>query len=172
MRQFRRAKESASMPYIDVVVSHEPEPGLANTLALGISERTSRILGKVFEHTAVTLRFVSPAHWYVGGKSLAELRCSSFWLDIKVTSGTNTKSERAAYLREITDFMREQLGTLHNVSYLRVDEVPGDAWGFEGISQEARRQGLATTGVLTPETESRASRLHGETPVGTSLPRH
>jgi 4-oxalocrotonate tautomerase len=126
------------MPYVDVVVSHEPDPRLAQALALGISERTKRLLGKSFDHTAVTVRFVPRDYWFIGGRSLAELGVSSFWLDVKVTNGTNHEAERAAYLDEITGLMRTLLGTLHEVSYLRVDAVAADAWGFGGLSQKAR----------------------------------
>lgn len=127
------------MPYIDVAVSHDPDPDFALALARDISERTTRVLGRVYAHTAVTVRFVPRAHWIVGGRSLAELGRASFWLDVKVTSGTTTKAQKAAYLEEIVALMRERLGELHEVSYLRIDEVAGDAWGFDGISQEARR---------------------------------
>lgn len=128
------------MPFIDVVVSHEPNSELAHRLAAGVTERTVRILGRVFEHTAISVRFSPPSDWFVGGRSLAELGKASFWLDVKVTIGTTTKQQKAQYLAEISEFMRAELGELHEVSYLRVDEVAADAWGFGGISQEARRQ--------------------------------
>jgi 4-oxalocrotonate tautomerase len=34
--------------------------------------------------------------------------------------------------------MAELLGPLHTESYLHVDEVKGDAYGFGGLSQERR----------------------------------
>lgn len=128
------------MPYIDVVVAHEPAPELARRLAHGVTERTVRILGRVFEHTAISVRFLPRAEWFVAGRSLAELGKASFWLDVKVTNGTTTKQQKAQYLAEISEFMRAELGELHEVSYLRVDEVAADGWGFGGISQEVRRQ--------------------------------
>lgn len=128
------------MPYIDVLVSRESDLELAERLALGVTERTVRILGRVFEYTAVSLRFVPASQWFVGGQPLSASGKSSFWLDVKVTSGTTSKEQKARYLSEIFDFMRAELGELHDVSYLRVDEVAGDAWGFGGVSQEARRQ--------------------------------
>lgn len=128
------------MPYIDVLVSEDPNPELAQRLAAGITERTVRVLGRVFEHTAVSVRFVPRAHWFVGGQSLAARGKTSFWLDVKVTTGTTTEDQKARYLAEITELMRSELGELHEVSYLRVDEVAGEAWGFNGISQAERRR--------------------------------
>lgn len=128
------------MPYIDVLVSRDSNPELAERLALGITERTVRILGRVFEHTAVAIRFVPPAQWFVAGRPLSATGKASFWLDVKVTDGTATQEQKASYLSEMFDFMRSELGELHEVSYLRVDEVAGDAWGFGGVSQAVRRR--------------------------------
>jgi 4-oxalocrotonate tautomerase len=127
------------MPFIDVAVSHDPDPELAEVLTRGISERTSRILGRVFEHTALTVRFVPPTLWFVAGRSMTDLRRATFWLSVRVTRGTTSREQKAAYLAEIFAFMRERLGELHEVSYAAIDEVSADAWGFGGISQDERR---------------------------------
>ena len=86
----------------------------------------------------LTLSFVPPADWFVGCRTLEELGVASFWLDIKVTDGTNTKGEKAAYLAEIFAFMREVFGALHEHSYAFVHQVSGASYGFGGVSQEAR----------------------------------
>src|ERR1700709_2786557 len=69
-------------------------------------------------------------------KSLAEQKPASFWLDIHVTEGTNTKDEKAAYIAAIFKRMGELLGPLHEESYAHVDEVRGDAYGFGGLTPE------------------------------------
>lgn len=126
------------MPYIHVSVSRLPDPALARALAQGVTERTFRILRKRIEVTAVSVSFVDPGHWFVGGQSLQERELATFWLDIGVTAGTNSKDEKAAYLVDIFTFMRETLGPLHEISYVRVLDVPADAWGYGGVSQEER----------------------------------
>jgi phenylpyruvate tautomerase PptA (4-oxalocrotonate tautomerase family) len=79
----------------------------------------------------------SPAR-AAGGKSLAEQQLASYWIDVHVSEGTHTKDEKAAYLAAVFARMGELLGPLHNETYLHVDEVKGDAYGFGGLTQERR----------------------------------
>ncbi|RWF85509.1 MAG: 4-oxalocrotonate tautomerase, partial [Mesorhizobium sp.] len=88
--------------------------------------------------TAVAISYVDPQHWFAGGKSLAEHGTSTFWLDIKVVDGTNTKLELEAYLKAIFDAFGRLLGGVHEESYALVHEVPAAAYGFGGKSQEFR----------------------------------
>ena len=81
---------------------------------------------------------VDAADWFAGGKSLAEQKLASYWIDIHVSEGTNTKDEKAAYLAAMFARMAELLGPLHEETYLHVDEVKGDAYGFGGLTQERR----------------------------------
>lgn len=129
------------MPYINVVVSSpsgSPNPALARTIAQGVTERTTRILRKRPEVTSVSVSFVGAEQWFVDSRSLGELGLATFWLDIAVTEGTNTKEEKAAYLAEIVSFMGASLGPLHGTSYVRVMDVRAEAWGYGGVSQEVR----------------------------------
>jgi 4-oxalocrotonate tautomerase len=63
---------------------------------------------------------------------------NSFWLDIKVVDGTNTKPELASYLQHIFAAVAELLGSTHNESYALVHEVPAAAYGYGGKTQEFR----------------------------------
>jgi 4-oxalocrotonate tautomerase len=81
---------------------------------------------------------VDPVHWFAGGRSLAEQNVDTFWLDIKVVDGTNTKPEMANYLEAVYAAMREILGAIHPESYILVHEVPASAYGFGGKTQEFR----------------------------------
>jgi len=127
------------MPILNVKVSAEPSPTLSKTLAEGLVEITARVLRKRPEITAVAIDYTAPAHWIVGGASLADQDKASFWLDIKVVDGTNAKDEKAQYLREVFAFMGQALGrSLHEESYVLVHEVPADAYGFGGLTQEHR----------------------------------
>ena len=84
------------------------------------------------------MKSVDAGDWFAGGKSLAEQSLASFWLDVHVSEGTNTKDEKAAYLAALFQRMGELLGPLHDESYTHVDEVKGDAYGFGGLTQERR----------------------------------
>jgi 4-oxalocrotonate tautomerase len=126
------------MPILNLKVSAPRSASLSRTLSEGLVEATTSILRKNPEITAVAIDYVSPEDWIVGGKSLAEQKKASFWLDIKVVDGINTKDEKALYLAEVFAFMGRVLGSLHEESYVLVHEVPADAYGFGGVTQEHR----------------------------------
>ena len=127
------------MPLITVTYSSARKaPSLRGEIAAAVSELTARILRKDPKVTAVIVKSVDAADWFAGGTSLAEQGLASFWLDVHVSEVTNTKDEKAAYLAAVFKRMSELLGPLHEESYLHVDEVKGDAYGFGGLTQERR----------------------------------
>jgi 4-oxalocrotonate tautomerase len=127
------------MPLITVTFSTARETAsLKAGIAAAITELTASILRKDPAVTAVIVKSVEPADWFAGGKSLAEQKLASYWIDTHVSEGTNTKDEKATYLVAVFARMSELLGPLHEETYLHVDEVRGDAYGFGGLSQERR----------------------------------
>ncbi len=127
------------MPLITVTYSSvRRAPSLKADIAAAVSELTARILHKDPKVTAIIVKAADAADWFAGGKSLAEQKLASYWLDIHVSEGTNTKDEKAAYLAAMFARMGELLGPLHEETYAHVDEVKGDAYGFGGLTQERR----------------------------------
>ena len=127
------------MPLISVSYSTQREtPPLKAAVAAAITELTAKILHKDPKVTAVIVKSVDAADWFAGGKSLAEQKLASYWIDIHVSEGTNTKDEKAAYLAAVFERMGDLLGPVHEETYLHVDEVKGDAYGFGGLTQEHR----------------------------------
>jgi 4-oxalocrotonate tautomerase len=127
------------MPLITVTYSSvRKSPSLKAEIASAVSDLTARILRKDPKVTAIIVKSVDADDWFAGGKSLAEQSLASFWLDVHVSEGTNTKDEKAAYLAALFQRMGELLGPLHEESYAHVDEVKGDAYGFGGLTQERR----------------------------------
>ncbi len=127
------------MPLITVTYSTvRKTPSLKAEIASAVSDLTARILRKDPKVTAVIVKAVDAADWFAGGRSLAEQKLASYWIDTHVSEGTNTKDEKAAYLAAMFARMGELLGPLHEETYLHVDEVKGDAYGFGGLTQERR----------------------------------
>lgn len=126
------------MPILNVSVSRKPDDAVAASISHALAEATAVHLHKDPVVTAVAINFIAPTHWFVGGKSLAAQELNSFSLDIKVTAGTNTKSEMAAYIEAVFKAMGQALGPLHDTSYVVVHEVSAAAWGFAGKTQEFR----------------------------------
>lgn len=126
------------MPIINISVTGQPEPELSAKIATKVSDITQSHLRKDPSVTAVVVSYVDPRHWFAGGKSLASQQTSSFWLDIKVVDGTNTKQELGAYVEAIFAAFEDILGMVHPESYVLVHEVPAAAYGYGGKTQEFR----------------------------------
>lgn len=126
------------MPIINISVTGQPEPELSAKIATKVSDLTQSHLRKDPSVTAVVVSYVDPRHWFAGGKSLASQQTSSFWLDIKVVDGTNTKQELGAYVDAIFAAFEDILGMVHPESYVLVHEVPAAAYGYGGKTQEFR----------------------------------
>ncbi|MET0311719.1 MAG: 4-oxalocrotonate tautomerase, partial [Burkholderiaceae bacterium] len=52
--------------------------------------------------------------------------------------GTNTKDEKAQYVKECFAAFAALLGELHEESYIYVHDVRAEAYGFGGLTQEYR----------------------------------
>ena len=126
------------MPIINVSVTGKPSAALSAAIAKEVTELTATHLRKDPTITAVAISYFDPEHWFAGGKSLAEHGTSTFWLDIKVVDGTNTKIELEAYLKAIFAAFGHLLGAVHEESYAFVHEVPAAAYGYGGKTQEFR----------------------------------
>jgi 4-oxalocrotonate tautomerase len=119
LEHFGRAATSPigeSMPHINVTVSGKTDPTLSARIAQQITELTRAHLQKEPAVTAVAITFIAPENWFVGGRSLASQNTNSFWLDIKVTEGTNTKVQMAAYLDAVFSEMTKLLNAVHEDS--------------------------------------------------------
>ena len=88
------------MPLITVTYSSSRQaPSLKADIAAAVTELTAKILRKDPKVTAVIVKSVDAADWFAGGRSLADQGLASFWLDVHVSEGTNTKDEKADYHR-------------------------------------------------------------------------
>lgn len=126
------------MPIINIAVSTAPDAGRSARIAGRITDLTRQHLRKDPTVTAVAISHVDPRHWFAGGQSLAAHGAESFFLDIKVVDGTNTKGELADYMAAVFSAMDDMLGGVHSESYVHVHEVSAAAYGFGGVTQEYR----------------------------------
>lgn len=126
------------MPILNVKIAAKESRELTAAVSASLIELTTRILKKKAEVTSVVITYLDPEHWIVGGVTLAEQGRSSFYFDIKITDETNTKAEKAQYIREAYAMFAEFLGKLHEVSYIHVEDVRATAYGYGGLTQEHR----------------------------------
>lgn len=128
------------MPIINVKISAERSAELSQRISDMLLDLTARILGKNPKITAVTVSYVHPEDWIVGGTSLAVQGKNSMYFDIKVVDETNTKAEKARYIAEVFAGFEALLGNLHEESYVYVQDVRAAAYGYGGKTQEFRHQ--------------------------------
>jgi 4-oxalocrotonate tautomerase len=128
------------MPILNVKVSGERSDAMTRAIATMLTELTQRILGKDPAVTAIAIDYVDPRDWIAGGSTLAEQGRSSVYFDIKITDETNTKSEKAAYIKAAFEGFETLLGNLHEESYIYVQDVRAASYGYGGRTQEWRYQ--------------------------------
>jgi 4-oxalocrotonate tautomerase len=127
------------MPIITVrYATSRSEVGLKAAIAQAATDLAANILHKEPKVTAVLVEAADPGDWFCGTRSLAELGLASVWVDIRITDGTNTKDEKAAFTAAVFKRMGELLGPLHEHSYVHAHEVRADGYGYGGLTQERR----------------------------------
>lgn len=128
------------MPILTVKVGAVRTPELTQRIAATLLELTASILRKDPRLTSIAIEYVDPADWIVGGRSLAEQRKTSVFFDIRVTDESNTRDEKARYIREAHAALARLLGDLHEESYIHVIDARAGAYGYGGLTQEYRYQ--------------------------------
>jgi len=127
------------MPMIQVrYVTPKARPGLRADIAAFAMQLATDKLAKAPAVTAVLVEAADPEGWFIAGNHPTDAGLSSFWLDIKITAGTNTKADTTAFIKAAFDGMADLLGPLHEESYVLVHAADGDAYGYGGRTQNAR----------------------------------
>ncbi|MCJ2081939.1 tautomerase family protein [Methylobacterium sp. J-090] len=126
------------MPFVNVKVAGPIAAAQIEDLQAGITALMADVLRKKADLTAVLIERVETASWTVGAAPVTV----AAHLDAKVTSGTNTTQEKAHFVTAAHALLGAVLGReLPTATYVVIDEVPGDAWGYAGQTQ-AYRAGL------------------------------
>ena len=128
------------MPHIVIHLSGQPDADLTRQVVDQVDALTQQVLGKQLPVIAITVQYIPAEAWFIGGRSLAELGQTAFHLDISITDETNTKTEKARYLREVYQAMARLRPKLHEVSYVYLIDARAAAYGYGGKTQEFRHQ--------------------------------
>ena len=126
------------MPMITVQIAGEPDAVLANQVQETITGLTAELLRKDPGVTAIAIDFIPRRFWFIAGRSAEQRGTSAFFVDVRVTDGTNTKDEKARYVAATFGALSRLLGGVHPESYVHVDDVRGDAYGYGGLTQDRR----------------------------------
>lgn len=128
------------MPHLNVLISGQPDTQLSRKVARSLTDLTRDVLGKKPELTSVSVQYVAPEHWLIDGTPLSEQGRNAFNLEISITDETNTKQEKAQYLRQVYSALSQLIGKVHDKSYIHVHDVRAASYGYGGETQEYRYQ--------------------------------
>jgi 4-oxalocrotonate tautomerase len=126
------------MPILNVKVSARKSPELIQKITGLLLDLTTGILHKKPEVTAIVIDFVEHDCWIVAGKPLSVHGKNSFYFDVKITDETNTKDEKARYIKAAFEGFADLLGNLQEESYIHIEDVRAASYGFGGYTQEYR----------------------------------
>jgi 4-oxalocrotonate tautomerase len=130
------------MPFVSLkIAGPELKPAQKRALQSGFTELMAGPMRKVHGLTAVAIEQIAADDWTTGDRPSGFGR--SAYAEVKVTQGTNTPQEMARFIADGHALLTTTLGILPEATYVVVHEIPAQAWGYAGETQEARRQ-LAT----------------------------
>ena len=126
------------MPFVSLkIAGPELTPVQKRALQTGFTELMAGPMRKVHDLTAVAIESIETSDWSTGARP-SEGR--SAYAEVKVTQGTNSPQEMQQFIAEGHALLTATLGTLPEATYVVVHEIPAQAWGYAGKTQEARRQ--------------------------------
>jgi 4-oxalocrotonate tautomerase len=127
------------MPFLNVLIS-ATDTTFADIQCVtsALASATKDILGQDPGVTSIAVQTVPPSQWTIAGHTLQAQAKRAYWVDIKITAATNTKSELARYVSAVHTALRTELGAVHEESYVLVHEVHASAYGYGGKTQEHR----------------------------------
>jgi 4-oxalocrotonate tautomerase len=126
------------MPYLHLRIAAAESSAHTESIAACLLTHTRDILGKNPEVTAIDIEYTRPRQWFVGGTPVSDKKQITFFLDVKITEGSNTKKQKAQYIKAVFSDMQDILGALTEASYIVLHDVRADAWGFHGRTQKSR----------------------------------
>ena len=126
------------MPYLNFKTSTKLSDEQKKDIVDILMENTTTVLGKKAEVTAISIESIDNKDWFINSNSLEFLNEQTFYLNIKITDGTNTKNQKALYIKNVFEQLSKVFENISEASYIVIDDVNADSWGFSGKTQEYR----------------------------------
>lgn len=126
------------MPFIRITASGPTlAPEQILRLQTEMTELMSSVLGKKANLTSVLVEQPAVAGWAIGG-STARV---AVHVDATITAGTNSPEEKTRFIEQTMKLLKHVFGgELNPATYVVIAEVPAQSWGYDGRTQESRRQ--------------------------------
>jgi 4-oxalocrotonate tautomerase len=132
------------MPYVRISVAADMDSSQVVRLQRGATELMARLLGKKSDLTVVSVAREDAVCWSVGGNPATKTMSQ---LQAFITEGTNTAEEKDAFIAAAHTLLTQVIGESDGPLYVILSEVPAGSWGYDGLSQMARRSSSQRGGV-------------------------
>lgn len=126
------------MPYLQLSLAQPVAAEIRHFLARHLTGLLAELLGKRADVTAVRIDTVQADSWYIAGEAIATSH-PPYHLDLYITAGSNNAAEKAAFLDAAHRLISDCFGPPAAASYIALHELPGESWGYAGLSQAARK---------------------------------
>ncbi|MEH6631170.1 MAG: tautomerase family protein [Halopseudomonas aestusnigri] len=127
------------MPFINISVAGAI---LTSSQKQQLFDETTRLMSEILrknpELTSVRIDEFAAENWAVGGTSMTVTGKVAVHMDIKVTEGTNTDTEKAEMIKQAMVMLKEVIGQPPEASYVIIHDLPATTWGYDGQTQAAR----------------------------------
>jgi 4-oxalocrotonate tautomerase len=128
------------MPYISIELSKKITEEQRLQLFSKTTELMNVILHKRKEVTLVQVKESTSSQWSVDSRPLSLSGKPCAYVNIKITRGTNSPGEKSDMIGNFMNMLKEVIGSTEEASYVVIDEVPADSWGYDGITQKHRSE--------------------------------
>ncbi|WP_157535281.1 tautomerase family protein [Nocardia inohanensis] len=120
------------------IANTEIPADVRSDLAAGITSLLEKDLLKEPEVTVVHVNSVPPGGWFASAAEPG--RSTGVHLEVSITAGTNTAAEKAAFIEHAYALVSDRLGPLPAAAYVALYELDGESYGYNGVTQLARRR--------------------------------
>ncbi|MCU1644091.1 MAG: praC [Nocardia sp.] len=127
------------MPFARITIADMDVPSEVQAdLAADITGLLERDLLKEPEVTVVQVNLTPADRWFV--QAVRPVEATGVHLEVSITLGTNTAQEKAAFIEHAYAALAKRLGALPGAAYVALYELDGESYGYNGVTQLARRR--------------------------------
>lgn len=124
------------MPFVSAKIGGVAlDPAIVGALQRGLTGLMAEVLGKRADLTAVLVEAAGAGGWSVGAEAVSP----AAHVEAAITHGSNTPAQKARFVAQAHALLARVLpGPLPVATYVILREVPGESWGYGGLTQAER----------------------------------
>lgn len=126
------------MPYINIRLGRNLDNERRKLLYEKTTSLMNTVMGKRPEVAVVHIQESVSQQWSVNSTPIMAEDSIAAYVDIKITDGTNSPSEKAEMISQTVKMLQDVIGTIQEACYVVIDDIPADSWGYNGKTQAAR----------------------------------